>query len=156
MAILSITRQERTAQPILLIRRRIARAQLQSMLAECFGRLYAHGQKAGLPIAGWPLARYVSMGVGLWTVEAAMPLATEVPGEGEMEAGLLPGGPVVMGLHAGPYEQLPETNAAVERWIEEHGFRVGGAPWESYITDPAQHPDPADWRTEVYWPLAMS
>lgn len=154
MATLSITRQERPAQPILLIRRRIARTQLQSMLAECFGRLYAHGQKAGLPVAGWPLARYVAMGPGLWTIEAAMPLAAAVPGQGEMEAGVLPGGPVVMGLHGGPYEQLPETNAAIERWIEEHGFRVGGAPWESYVTDPAQHPDPADWRTEVYWPLA--
>jgi hypothetical protein len=43
------------------------------MLAECFGKLFAHGQKAGLPIAGWPLARYVSMGPGLWTVDAAMP-----------------------------------------------------------------------------------
>jgi AraC-like DNA-binding protein/effector-binding domain-containing protein len=154
MPTLSITQLELVAQPMLLIRRRIARTQLQAMLAECFGALYAHGQKAGLPIAGWPVARYVTMGPGLWTVEAAMPLATPVAGEGEMEAGLLPGGPVVMGLHAGPYEELPETNAAIERWIEAQGFKVGGAPWESYVTDPAGHPDPADWRTEVYWPIA--
>ena len=33
-------------------------------------------------------------------------------------------------------------------------LRPGGAPWESYITDPADHPDPKDWRTEIYWPLA--
>jgi AraC family transcriptional regulator len=154
MPTLSITRQDRQAQPLLLIRRRIARTQLPSMLAECFGALYAHGQKAGLPIAGWPLARYVSTGPGLWTVEAAMPLAAAAPAVGEMEAGVLPAGPVAMGLHAGPYDQLAETNAAIERWIEAQGFRVGGAPWESYVTDPADHPDPADWRTEVYWPLA--
>ena len=42
---------------------------------------------------------------------------------------------------------------ALERWIEANGYRTGGAPWESYITDPADLPDPADWRTEVYWPL---
>ena len=154
MPTLSITRQERAAQPILLIRRRIARSELQSMLAECFGRLYAHGQKAGLAIAGYPLARYVSAGPGLWTVEAAMPLAAPAPGEGEMQAGSLPAGPVAMGVHAGPYEQLPETSAAIERWIEANGYQVGGAPWEWYVTDPAEHPDPADWRTEVYWPLA--
>jgi len=155
MPTLSITRQERAAaQPILLIRRRISRAELPAMLADCFGRLFGHALKAGLPIAGAPLARYVSMGPGLWTVEAAMPLATAAPGEGEMEAGALPAGPVACGIHAGAYEQLPETSAAVERWIEAHGFRVGGAPWESYVTDPGEHPDPADWRTEVYWPLA--
>jgi len=154
MPTLSITRQERPAQPILLIRRRIAHTQLQSMFAECFGKLYAHGQSAGLPIAGWPLARYVSMGPGLWTVEAAMPLAMAAAAQGEMEPGILPGGPVAVGIHAGPYEQLPETYAAIEKWIEANGLRVGGAPWESYVTDPAQHPDPADWRTEVFWPLA--
>ena len=154
MATLSITRQNRVEQPLLLIRRRIPRTQLQAMLAECFGALFAYGHKAGLPIAGWPLARYVTMGPGFWTVEAAMPLASAVAGNGEMEPGILPGGPVAMGLHAGPYEELPETNAAVERWIEAQGLKVGGAPWESYVTDPAEHPDPADWRTEVCWPLA--
>jgi effector-binding domain-containing protein len=154
MPTLSITRQDREAQPILLIRRRIARSELQSMLAECFGALYAHGQKAGLPIAGWPVARYLSTGPGLWTVEAAMPLAGAAPAAGEMEAGVLPAGPVAMGLHAGPYDQLPQTYVAIERWIEAQGYRAGGAPWESYVTDPAEHPDPADWRTEVYWPLA--
>jgi effector-binding domain-containing protein len=154
MPTLSIVRQELTARPILLIRRRIARTDLQGMLAECFGKLYGHGQKAGLPIAGWPLARYLSAGLGLWTVEAAMPLAAAAPGAGEMEAGTLPGGPVAFGVHAGPYDQLAETNATIEKWIEANGFRVGGAPWECYVTDPAEHPNPADWRTEVYWPLA--
>jgi AraC family transcriptional regulator len=153
MATLSISRKDLAAQPILLIRRRITRAELPPMLGECFGKLYAHGQKAGLPIAGWPLARYVSMGPGLWTVEAAMPVAASVAAEGEMQPGVLPAGPVAMGVHAGPYEQLPETFAAMERWIEASGFRIGGSPWESYVTDPAQHPNPADWRTEVYWPL---
>jgi AraC family transcriptional regulator len=154
MPVISIARQERAEQPILLIRRRLSRDDLRSVLAQCFGRLYAHGHTAGLPIAGWPLARYLSTGPGLWTIEAAMPLATPAAGEGEMEPGILPGGPVALGVHAGPYDQLAETNAAIGKWIEANGFRVGGAPWESYITDPGEHPDPADWRTEVYWPLA--
>jgi effector-binding domain-containing protein len=58
-------------------------------------------------------------------------------------------------MHAGHYEQLTQTYAAIERWMEEHGLLKGGAPWESYVTDPAEHPDPADWRTLVYWPVAV-
>lgn len=115
---LSITREERPAQPILFIRRRIARSELQSMLAECFGKLFTHGHKAGLAIAGFPLARYVSTGPGLWTVEAAMPLAAPAAGEGEMQSGMLPAGPVARAVHAGPYEQLGDTNAAIGRWID--------------------------------------
>jgi AraC family transcriptional regulator len=153
MPTLSITRQERAAQPILFIRRRIARSELQPMLAECFGALYGHAQRNGLPIAGFPLARYVSTGPGLWTVEAAIPLAAPAAAEGEMQSGTLPAGPVALGVHGGPYEQLGDTNAAIERWIESNGYRVAGPPWEWYVTDPGEYPNPADWKTEVYWPL---
>jgi AraC family transcriptional regulator len=153
---LTITRKDTPEQPILLIRRRIARNELPAMLAECFGKLFAHGHRTGLPIAGWPLARYVGMGPGLWTVEAAMPLAAPSTASGDMQPGSLPAGPAAFAIHVGPYERLPETHAAVERWIEAQGYQVGGAPWESYVTDPAQHPDTADWRTEVYWPLAQT
>ena len=154
MPTISVTRQQFPGQPILLIRRRIPRPELQAMLAECFGKLFGHGHRTGLPVAGWPVARYLSVGPGLWTVEAAMPLASAASGEGEMESGSLPAGPVALGVHAGPYEQLSETYAAIEKWMADNGVRAGGAPWESYVTDPGQHPDPADWKTEVYWPLA--
>ncbi len=153
---LTITRKDFPGQPILLIRRRIARGDLSAMLAECFGALFGHGQRSGLPIAGWPLARYVAMGPGLWTVEAAMPLASPAPAAGDMQPGSLPTGPTAFAVHVGAYEQLPETHAAIERWIELQGYQAAGAPWESYVTDPAQHPDPKDWRTEVYWPLAQT
>jgi AraC family transcriptional regulator len=154
MPTISVTRQQYPGQAILLIRRSIPRPELRPMLAECFGKLFAHGAKSGLPIAGWPVARYLSVGPGLWTVEAAMPLAMPASGQGEMQSGTLPAGPVAVGIHAGPYEQLPETYAAIEQWMQANGARAAGAPWESYVTDPGQHPDPADWRTEVYWPLA--
>jgi AraC family transcriptional regulator len=153
VSVLSIVRKEIPEQPILLIRRRIVPGTMKEVLAECFGKLFTHGAKAGLPMAGWPLCRYISTGPGLWTIEPAMPLAAPAEGEGDMQAGVLPGGPVALGIHAGPYEGLPQTNAAIEQWIEANGFKVGGAPWEQYVTDPGEHPDPADWRTEVYWPL---
>jgi AraC family transcriptional regulator len=155
MPTLSVIRQQYPGQPILLIRRTIPRPQLQPTLSECFGKLFGHGHKAGLPIAGGPVARYLSVGSGPWTVEAAMPLAVATTGAGEMESGTLPAGPVAVAIHAGPYEQLSETYAAIENWMAANGARAGGAPWESYVTDPGQHPDPADWRTEVYWPLEM-
>ena len=75
MPVLSISRKEQAAQPILFIRRRVAASEIRDTLAECFGKLFAHGGGVGLPIAGWPLARYVSTGPGLWTIEPAMPLA---------------------------------------------------------------------------------
>jgi AraC family transcriptional regulator len=154
MPVLSITRKEIAPQHILFIRRRISPGERKETLGECFGKLFSYGAKAGLPIAGWPLCRYVNAGPGLLTIEPAMPLAAPAAGEGEMQSGMLSGGSVALGIHGGPYEGLGETNAAVERWIEANGYTVAGAPWEQYVTDPGEHPNPAEWRTEVYWPLA--
>lgn len=140
-------------QPILFVQRRIAFSELQQTMGECFGTLYGHGAKSGLAIAGQPIARYVSTGPGLWTVDFIMPLASPAEAEGEMQAGVLPSGPVAFAVHQGAYDTLGETNAAIEKWIEENGYSVSGAPWESYVTDPGETPDPANWKTEIFWPL---
>ena len=33
------------------------------------------------------------------------------------------------------------------------GHAVAGPPWEVYVTDPGEVPDPAAWRTEVVHPI---
>jgi effector-binding domain-containing protein len=154
MPTLSIIRKEIAARSILYIRRRVAPSEIQATMGECFGKLYTHGQKAGLPIGGNPMARWISVGPGLLTLDSVMPLMAPAVGEGEMKADQLPGGPVAFALHAGPYDQLNETHAAVERWVESSGYQVAGPYWDWFVTDPGDHPSPADWRTEVYWPLA--
>jgi AraC family transcriptional regulator len=155
MPTLSIARQDRAEQPVLFIERRVAQSELQPMLAECFGKLFTHGHTAGLPIAGWPIARYLTTGPGLWTVQAAMPLAAPVPGEGEMTAGVLPGGAVAMAVHGGPYDRLRDTYAAMEKWIEANGFKVAGAPGDSYGTAPGQRPTREEGGTAFFGPRAM-
>lgn len=153
MPTLSIERREIAAQNILFVRLRAGRHEIANAIGEGLGKAFPYSQRLGLAIAGRPFTRYLSTGPGLFSIEVGMPVATASQGEGVVEAGTLPAGPVAVATHAGPYDQLSETYAALERWIESNGYRIGGAPWESYITDPADHPDPADWRTEVYWPL---
>jgi len=40
------------------------------------------------------------------------------------------------------------------RRVGARGYKVDGAPWEQYVTDRGEHPNPADGRTEVCWPIA--
>jgi AraC family transcriptional regulator len=154
MPTLSLERRDLTSQPVLIMRCRVSRAELQSAIGTSLGGVYGHCQRVGLPLDGRPFTRYLSTGPGLLEIECGKPLAAPAAGEGPIEAATLPGGPVLVAMHGGPYDQLNETYVAMERWMDANGVRPGGAPWESYITDPADHPDPADWRTEVYWPLA--
>ena len=153
MPTLSIERRELAAQHILFVRARVARHDIPNAIGEGLGKAFPYSQRLGLAIAGRPFTRYLSMGPGLYSIEVGLPVATAAQGEGDVEAGTLPAGPIAVAMHGGSYDQLSETYAALERWIETNGYRAGGPPWESYITDPADHPDPADWRTEVYWPL---
>lgn len=153
MPTLSITRQDVAAQPILYIQRSVVRTKLQPLFAECFPKLFQHCMASGIAIAGQPVARYVSTGTGLWTIDCAIPIAETASAEGEMQAGFLEAGPVALAVHAGAYDELAETYAAIEVWVEEQGFQSHGAPWEAYVTSPTEVPDVAGWRTEVYWPL---
>lgn len=154
MPTLSIERHDIAAQPVLFVRARVARHELATAIGDGIGRSYGHAHRSGLAMAGPPFTRYPEVGAGLMTVEAGVPLAAAAAGSGGIEAGELPGGPVAVAIHAGPYDQLTETYAAIERWMQTQGVRPGGAPWESYLTDPADHPNQADWRTAVYWPIA--
>jgi AraC family transcriptional regulator len=156
MPTLSIERKDLTEQPVLLVRLRTARHELSAAIGAGLGKTFPYAQKTARAIVDRPFTRYLSTGPGLFTIEVGLPIGAAAAGEGEIEAGTLPGGPVAAAVHGGAYDQLSETYAAIERWIEANGFRIHAtqAPWESYVTDPADHPDPADWRTHVYWPLA--
>ncbi len=156
MPTLSIARQQLAAQPVLFVRARIARHELAGAIAAGLGKVSMYAHQAGLAFAGAPFTRYETVGPGLLSIEVGLPLATEAAGEGDVESGTLPAGPAVVAMHGGAYDQLAETYAALERWIEAEGAQAAGAPWESYVTDPADHPNPAEWRTEVYWPLKQA
>ncbi len=74
---------------------------------------------------------------------------------GDILADTLPAGPAATTIHSGPYEQLPDAYGALEQWIEAEGLTAAGAPWEAYLNDPSDHPDPQDWKTEIFWPVSI-
>ena len=150
----TIERQELQPQPALIVKRRVARSEIAATIAESLGKTFPYALQNGLAIAGRPFVRYSDVGPGLMTMETGTPLAAPAPGAGEIEAITLPGGPAAVAVHMGPYDKLQDTYAAMERWMQQQGVRAAGAPWESYITDPAEYPDPANWRTDVFWPIS--
>jgi AraC family transcriptional regulator len=150
----SIERQELQPQHALVVKRRVARSEIAATIAESLGKTYPYALQNGLAIAGRPFVRYSDVGPGLMTMETGTVIAAPAPGAGEIEPITLPGGPAAVAVHMGPYDKLQDTYAAMERWMQERGVRAAGAPWESYITDPAEHPDPANWRTDVFWPIS--
>jgi len=143
----SISKKTLAQQPTMALRRQIQPSGIAQTLAEMFQQVFRDAQAKGVGLAGPPFARYLEMGPGMWTIEAGFPVAGP-------SADALPGGMAAVTTHSGPYDKLPEAHAAVQQWIAAEGLTAAGAPWESYVTDPGNYPDPKDWKTEVFFPLA--
>ena len=154
----SVTTKEVAAQPVLLVRRRVKRSEIAKMIGESLPLVFIYAQKTGAALTGLPFARYLDWGPGMTTMEAGMRVGSTntAAGEGEVLADTLPGGLVAFAIHEGLYDKLPEAHAAIQQWIEEQGFKAAGQPWESYLNDPSEHPDPKDWKTEVVWPVTRA
>lgn len=150
----SVTKKMLAPQPALAVRRTIKPDGIAKALSEMFPQVAAYAQQNGIAMAGAPYARYLSMkGEDEWVIEAGFPIAAAAAGSDGVTAETLPGGPAAFTLHAGPYDRLRDAHSAIHEWIEELKIEAAGPPWESYVTDPGQHPDPKDWKTEVYVPL---
>jgi effector-binding domain-containing protein len=65
----------------------------------------------------------------------------------------LPAATVARTVYHGSYEGLPEAWEEFEAWIAEQDRRSGPSLWQVYLTNPATHPDPGTWLTELNRPL---
>jgi len=149
-----VTKRHVEPQPVVVIRKRVKRSEIAAAIGGQLGRIGHHLQKSGATIAGQPFTRYHDWGPGVVTIDIGIPVRGPVASADDIVVGELPGGPVATTTHPGAYDQLGAAHAAVQVWIEDNHFTARGAPWELYVTDPVEHPDPKDWKTELFWPLA--
>ena len=149
----TIVKQDKTETPFLFIRRQVKPEDIAEALGSMLPTVFQYATAKGIAFAGPPTVRYPSFGPGLVTLEAGLPVAVQAEGEGEIELGALTGGPAATTVHKGPYDGLGAAHEAVQAWLVENGKVSGGAPWESYLNDPGEVPNPADWLTEINWPI---
>ena len=158
----SITTREVAEQPVIVGRRQAPRSEVATAIGEVLPRVFRYVQENGFTLTGRPFVRYVDPGPDAVTFEPGMPIESrfeEVAAGGTRDGGgleldALPGGTVATTIHVGPYQTLHAAYAALEKWIADEGLTTAGAPWESYLTDPTAVPDPANWKTEVCWPVS--
>ena len=139
----------------LVMRRRVPRDEIAAALAECLPAVFGYAQRHGLAITGPPFARYPEVGMGSLVIEGGVTVAappSTALSEG-IEALTIPAGRAVVAVHRGPYDTLTESYQEIERWMRDRQMSAAGAPWETYLTDPGERPDPATWETEIVQPV---
>lgn len=139
-------------QPALALRRSVRDTEIPAFMQQAIPQAIALAERHGADVKS-VYARYFTMGP-TFDAEAGVVLDRAVEGEGEVRATGLPGGDVAYVMHVGPYEAMHAAYAALEQWMAANNRVAGAGPWEVYLSDPQQEPDPQKWRTEIYWPLA--
>lgn len=152
-----ITVKELTPTPMLCMARRVDKDRVAEVLAEALPAVYQYVMEQGLPMAGPPFVRHLSQSAAFLELEAGIPLAEQPKPpkpDTDIVAGELPGGRAAVTVHKGPYDTLGDGHMALDRWMTDSGETAAGPPWEVYLTDPGEVPNPADWLTEISWPIS--
>ncbi len=140
-------------QPILGIRAQARMQDLPNLMGPLFGEVFGYVSESGQRPTGMPFSRYHSIDAESVDMECGLPVNSAIDGTDRIQSGELPGGAVATVVHKGPYEGLPQTWAALVKWIGAEGLRPAGAPWEVYLTDPGAEPDSSKWRTQIFFPV---
>lgn len=168
--------QRREAQSYAALPMQVTMESLAGAVDQAFPELFGWLARHAIAPAAAPFIRYlvIDMAAGL-QIEMGVPVATAIDGGssdgdsgdgGRIMPGVLPAGQYAVLRHTGPYDGLIASNAALQRWAEEHGITFDswdtpeGTAWraraEHYLTNPAAEPDPSKWEVDVAYLITES
>jgi effector-binding domain-containing protein len=137
-----------------------------SEVADRIPDLFAWLGARGIDPAGAPFLRYniIDMEREL-EIEAGLPVAAAVTGDGDVFAATLPAGRYATVTHVGAFDGLVTATAGLLAWAKQRGLAWdmadtdAGQRWgcrlEVYRTKPAEQPDPTTWETDLVFRLAQ-
>ena len=148
-----ITRQPITESTFLYKKARCSHADIAKTLGGLFGPVFQYAVTNGLELRSPPTTLYVEWGPGMVTIHAGMMVAAVAAAPDGMFVETLPACEAAVTVHTGPYEGLRAAHAAMEQFLAEHALDKAGPAREVYLSDPGQVPDPAQWKTQLVWPI---
>ena len=148
-----ITQQSIEETTLLYKSARCEHAKVAQTLGAILPAVFGHATAEGIAMVGPPVTLYVEWGPGMVTIHAGMPVAPGATGKGDVEVAVLPAGDAAVAIHTGSYDGLGDAHAAIETYLHENGLQSGGPLREVYLTDPGEVPDPAEWKTQIIWPV---
>jgi effector-binding domain-containing protein len=146
-----ITTEELLEQSTAVVRGRVSAQALPKFLSTAFEETVAAMTAQQCFPAGPPFGRFEDTPEG-WAVEAGFPSSAPVRAVDAVEPSSLPGGMVATTIHVGSYRTISLAYEALQAWLEPHGYRAVGAPWESYL----ERPGAAEPRTKVCLPCTRA
>ncbi len=152
----TVALRQEAAQPVLSKRCRTTFEVMKTQLGLVFGELFALLGRQDIRLAGAPFVFYHSPEFNEDDLEYEVCLPTErlAQAPAGFASYQLPASLVAYTLHVGTYSTIERAYQAVTAWVQEHGHAVAGSPREVYLVGKDQVEDPAQYRTELVWPVS--
>jgi effector-binding domain-containing protein len=156
--------EAREAQPVAGITTTVTMATMNEIADEIPGLVGWLGEHGYAP-AGPPFLRYLVIDMAAdMVVQAGVPVAEAVEGDGPVEPDELPAGRYLTTTHVGPFDGLYDATVGLLSYAGAQGLRFDKHPseqgevWASriewYESNPTGQPDPATWVTRLTFKLA--
>jgi DNA-binding transcriptional MerR regulator len=120
----------------------------------CYGEIAEFLNQEAVAVVGPPRLVYHAAGGDTWQMEACMPVESTPAPRDQFIVRTFPGGEAATTVHVGPYDELGMAYREVERWMAANGRQTAAPPYDVYVNDPAEVDSPAEYITEVVWPLS--
>ncbi len=138
--------------PYAFIHLKIPRAEMHAVLPPTLTELFAAVKAQGLPIVPW-FAHHLTLDEGDFNFEACIPVNDSFTPTERVQRGLWPAGTVARTVYQGDYPGLPSAWHEFNGWIRQQGHAYAGHIYEHYIVNQGTTKNPAEFRTEMSWPL---
>ena len=140
------------ALPYAFIHLTIPRTEMHAVLPPTLTELFAAVKAQGLPIVPW-FAHHLTLSEGDFDFEACIPVDSSFVPVGRVQRGLWPAGNVARTTYHGDYPGLPNAWRQFSDWITQHGHARANHIYEHYVVHQGVTKMPAEFRTELSWPL---
>lgn len=107
----------------------------------------------GVAEAGPWLTRHWRRPTDSFNFDVCVPVDAPVEASGRVRPGELAATRVARAEYRGGYEGLGGAWGRLAGWIENRKEKTRGDFWEVYAVGPGSSPDPAEWRTDLFWAL---
>lgn len=141
-------------QPTAVIHITVPREEIRTVMGPGIAEVRATVAAQGIAASGPWFTYHLRMDPAVFDFEVGVPVDVVVAAAGRVKPGHLPAAKVARTVYRGPYEGLGNAWGELEAWIAANGHRPAPDLWEHYVAGPETSPDPADWCTELNWPLS--
>ena len=140
------------------VRGTVTAANFAAWLDDAYTTLYGLLDVVGVAPAGPSAALYGAEIAedDVEPVEAFVPISEPFPlprRERVVTLGEVPGATVAVLVHAGDYDTIADTYRTLGAWVARHADHAGERVREWYVVGSGDAEDPADYRTEISWPI---